>query len=126
MTSLLINLRNVAIFLFVAFFRSTVVPLTVVSHMIASVFNRQIATSSAALNISKDSDRVWYGVSCQILSLIFSFVGYRWFWMGLAWRSSLENHINASAYEESILVLTLFLQYINYLSDDVICKIDLC
>ena len=115
-----------AIFLFVVFFRLTVVPLTVVSHMIASVFNRQIATSSAALNISKDSDRVWYGVSCQILSLIFSFVGYRWFCMVLAWRSSLENHINVSAYEESILVLTLFLQYINYLSDDVICKIDLC
>ena len=115
-----------AIFLFVAFFRSTVVPLTVGSHMIASVFNRQITTSSAALNISKDSDRVWYGVSRQILSLIFSFVGYRWFWMVLAWRSSLENHINASAYEESILVLTLFLQYINYLSDDAICKTDLC
>ena len=77
------------------FFRSTAVLLTVVSYIVARVFNRQRATWAIALNISKDFDRVWHagllhklkssGVSCQVLSLfclLSDIGGVGWVWLG--------------------------------------------
>ena len=61
---------------------------TVAFDRIARDFNRSEATQAVALDISTAFDRVWhigflykrksYGISCQIFSLISSFLSNRW------------------------------------------------
>ena len=75
--------------------RSTADLLTVVTDRIARAFKKSGATWAVALDISKAFDTVQhvgllhklksYGISGQILGLIFYFLsnrGFRWFWMG--------------------------------------------
>ena len=66
---------------------------------------------------------VWHGISGQILGIIFSFLGNRWLWVILDGKSSKESSVNAWVLQGPILGPTLFLLYINYLPDDVICNI---
>ena len=54
-----------------------------------------------------------YGISCQIFGLISSFLSNRWLWVVLDGKSSQEYSVNAGVPEGSILVPTLFLQYVN-------------
>ena len=54
-----------------------------------------------------------YGISCQIFGLISSFLSNRWLWVVLDGKSSQEYPVNAGVPEGSILVPTLFLQYVN-------------
>ena len=113
--------------------RSTADLLTVVSDRIARAFNRSGATRAVALDISKAFDRVWhagllhkpksYGISGQIFGLISSFLSNRRLRVVLDGKSSQEYPVNAGVPEGSILGLTLFLQFINDLPDDVICDI---
>ena len=86
-----------------------------------------------ALDISKAFDRVWhagllhkltsYGISGQVFNLISSFLSNRRFRMVLDGKSSQEYPVIAGVPQGSILAPTLFLLYINNLSDDVICDI---
>ena len=86
-----------------------------------AAFTRSRATQVVALDISKAFDRVWhagflhkrrsYGISGQIFGLISSFVNNRQLRMVLN-RKFLQEH-----------PLTLFLLYINDVTDDVICSI---
>ena len=86
-----------------------------------------------ALDISKAFDRIWhagllhklksYGISGQIFGLISSFLSNRWLQVVLDGKSSQEYSVNAGVPQGSILGPTLFLLYINGLSDDVICDI---
>ena len=113
--------------------RSTADLLTVVSDRIARAFNRSGATQAVALDISKAFDRVWhacplhkfksYGISGQIFGLISSFLSNRQLCVVLDGKSSQVYPVNAGVPQGSILGPTLFLLYINDLSDDVICNI---
>ena len=113
--------------------RSTADLLTVVSDRIARAFNRSGATRAVALDISKAFDRVWhagllhkvrsYGISGQIFGPISSFLSNRRFGVVLDGKFSQEYRVNAGVPQGSILGPTLFLLYINDLSDDVICNI---
>ena len=86
-----------------------------------------------ALDISKAFDRVWhagllhklksYGISGQIFGLISSFLSNRRLRVVLDGKSSQEYPVNAGVPEGSIIGSTLFLLYVNYLPDDVICNI---
>ena len=86
-----------------------------------------------ALDIFKAFDRVWhagllhklksYGISGQIFGLISSFLSNRWLQVVLDGKSSQEYPVNVGVPQGSILGLTLFLLYINYLLDNVICDI---
>ena len=88
-----------------------------------------------ALDISKAFDRVWhagllhklksYGISGQIFGLISSFLSNRRLQVVLDGKSSQEYAVNAGVLQGSIVGFTLFVLYINYLSDDVICNIPL-
>ena len=117
-------------------FRSSRLPadlLTVVSDRIARAFNRSGATRAVALDISNAFDRVWhagllhklksYGISGQIFHLISSFLSNRWFQVTLD--GNLCKNIQLMLVFPKVLFLgpTLFLLYINDLSDDVICNI---
>ena len=113
--------------------RSTADLLTVVSDRIARTFNRSGATRTVALDISKAFDRVWhagllhklksYGISGQIFGLISSFLSNRWLRVFLDGKFSQEYPVNVGVPQGSILGPTLFLLYINDLSDDGICDI---
>ena len=104
--------------------------LTVVSDRIARTFNR---SGAIALDILKAFDRVWhagllhklksYGISGQIFGLISSFLSNRWLQMVLDGKSSKEYLVNARVPQGSIRGPTIFLLYINHLSDNVICSI---
>ena len=62
-------------------------------------------------------------MSGQIFGLIVSFFSNRYLWVVPDGKSSKEYSVNAGVPQGSILVLTLFLLYINDLPDDVICNI---
>ena len=86
-----------------------------------------------ALDISKAFGRVWhagllhkrksYGISGQIFGLISSFLSNRRLRVVLDGKSSQEYPVNVGVPQGSILGPMLFLLYINYLPDDVICNI---
>ena len=103
------------------------------SDRIARAFNRSGATLAVALDISKAFDRVWhagllhklksYKISGQMFGLISSFLSNSWLWVVLDGKFSQEYPVNAGVPQRSILGPTLFLLYINDLSDDFICNI---
>ena len=66
-----------------------------------------------------------YGISGQIFGLISSFLSNRWYWVILDEKSLQDNRVNTGFSQGSILLLTLFLLYINDLPDEVICNITL-
>ena len=88
-----------------------------------------------ALDISKAFDRVWhagllhklksYGISGQIFDLISSFLSNRRLRVILDGTSSQEYPVNAGVPQGSIFGPTLFLLYINEISDDVICNVNI-
>ena len=102
--------------------------LTVASDRIAKALN-----SSVALDISKAFDRVWhagpvhklksYGISSQIFGLISSLIRNIRLRVVMDGKSSKKYQVNAGVPQGSILGPALFLLYINYLPDDVICNI---
>ena len=91
------------------------------------------ATRAVALDISKASDKVWqaglvhklksYGISGQIFGLICSFLSNRRLRVALDKKLSQEYPVNAGVPQASTLGPTIFLSYINDLSNDVICDI---
>ena len=113
--------------------RSTADLLTVVSDRIGRAFDRSGATRAVALDIFKAFDRVWhagllhklksYGISGQVFALISSFRTNSRLWVVLDGKSSQKYPVNAGVAEGSIFIPTLFLLYINDLSDDLICNI---
>ena len=136
--SLLITQSNVVFSHFQQSFRSsesTADHLRLASDRIDRDFNSSGATQARALDISKGSDRVWhagilhklksYGVSVQIFGLIFSFFSNRWLRVVLDAKPSQEYPVNAGVPQDSILAPTLFLLYMDYLTDYVICIISL-
>ena len=64
-----------------------------------------------------------YGISGQILGLISSLLSNRRLLVVLDGKSSQEYSVNAGVPQGSILGPTLFLLYINDLTDDIICNI---
>ena len=77
-----------------------------------------------ALDISKAFDKVWYaGLLHKLKSYEIS--GQR-FQVVLDGKASREYPVNAAVPQGSILGLTLFLLYINDLSDDVYIMLDIC
>ena len=106
------------------------------SDRIAGAFNRSGATPAVTLDISKAFNRVWHagllhkfkssGISGWIIGLISSFVSYRWLQVVLDEKYSQEYPVNADVPQEPFLGPTLFLLYLNDLSDDVTCNIDVC
>ena len=113
--------------------RSTADLLTVVSDRIAGAFNRSRATRAVALDISKAFDRVPHAgllyklklckFSGQMFGLLFSFLNNRQLRVVVVGKSSQEYPVIAGVPQGSILAPTLFLLYINNLSDDFICDI---
>ena len=112
--------------------RSAADLLTVVSDRIARAINRSGATQDVVLDIPKAFDRVWhvgllhklksYGISGQVFCLISPFVINRRLWVVPNGRSSQEHPVNVRVPQGSALGPTFFLQYINDLPHDVICK----
>ena len=108
--------------------------LTLVSDKIARAFNRYGVARAVTLDISKAFDRVWhaallhrlksYGISGQIFDLISSFLSNRRLRVVLDGKSSQEYTVNVGIPQGSIFGPTLFLLYINDLTDSIICDID--
>ena len=92
-------------------------------------------TQAVALDISKAFDKVWhagllhklksYGISGPIFGLVSSILSNRKVQVVLDGKSSQEYPVNAGVLQAFILGPTLFLLYINYLPDDLICNIAL-
>ena len=103
------------------------------SGRIARALNSSGATQAVAHDISKAFNRFWHagllhkctssGILGQIMSLVSSYLSNRWLGVVLDIKSSQEYPVNAGASQGLILGPTLFLLYINYLPDDVICNI---
>ena len=113
--------------------RSTADLLTVVSDRIARAFNRSGATQAMVLDIPKAFDRVWhagllhklksYGISGQIFGPISSFLSNSQLRVVLDGKSWQEYPVNSGVPQGFILGSTLFLLYINDVSNSVICDI---
>ena len=113
--------------------RSTEDLLTVLSNRIARDFNRPGTTQAVALDISKASDKVWhtgllhkrkcYEISGLIFGLVSYFLINKRLRVVLDGKSSQEYPVNAGVPQGPILGPTLFLLYINGISDEVICDI---
>ena len=107
--------------------------MTVVSDRILRAFNKSGATRAVALDIPKAFGRVWhsglldrlksYGISGQIFGLISFFLSNRRLRVVLDGKSSQEYPVNAGVPQGFVLGHTLFLLYINHLTDDIICNI---
>ena len=67
----------------------------------------------------------FYGISVQVFGLIFSFFSNRWLRVVLDAKPLQEYPVNAGVSQDSILGPTLFVLYMNYLPDYVICIISL-
>ena len=103
------------------------------SDRIARAFNSPGTTLVVALDISKAFYRVWhaglfqklryYRILGQIFGLISSILSNRQLQVALDGTSSQEYPVNAGVSQGSIPGPTLFLLYINYVPDDVICNI---
>ena len=87
-------------------------------------FDRSGATRAVALDILHKPKL--YGISGQTFGLISSSLSNRRLRVILDGKSSQEYPVNAGFPQGSILGPTLFLLYINDLSDDVICNIAIC
>ena len=112
---------------------STADLLTVISDRTAWAFNRSGATRAVGLDIYNAFDRFWhvgllhklksYGLSGQIFGIISSFLGNRRLRVVLDGKFSQEYLVSAGVPQGSIIGPTLFLLYINDLSDNVVCDI---
>ena len=101
------------------------------SDRISRAFNRSGATRAVVLDKSEAFDRVGhagllqeiqsYGISGHIFGHISSFLSNRQLWVVLGGKSSQEYPVNAGVPQGSIIERTLFLLYINDLSDDGWC-----
>ena len=114
--------------------RSNLDLLAVMSDRTAPVSDRSVTWYiTVVLDISKGFDRVWlngllqnlvsYGISGWLFLFIFSFLRNSWLWLDLDGKSSWEYLVNTAVPENSILVLTQFLLYINDFPDDALCNI---
>ena len=112
---------------------STADLLTVISDRTAWAFNRSGATRAVGLDIYNAFDRFWhvgllhklksYGLSGQIFGIISSFLGNRRLRVVLDGKFSQEYLVSVGVPQGSIIGPTLFLLYINDLSDNVVCDI---
>ena len=103
------------------------------SDRIARTFSKSGATRAVTLDISKAFERVWHagllhklkscGILGQIFGLISFFLSNRRLQVILDGESSEEYLVKAGVPQGSSLSPTLFLRYINEVSDDVICNI---
>ena len=107
--------------------------MTVASDRITKDFNNFGATQAAILDISKDSESVWYadflhkvkfhGIPSKLTVLNLPFLGNGQLQLVLSVHSSQEYLINAHVPQGSILYSTFFWLNNSDLSDDVICNI---
>ena len=112
--------------------QSTAGLLTIVSDRIAKAFKRLWAIWAVALDISKAFESVWhagplcklksYEVSCLIFGLISFFLSNRPLRMVLDGKFSWEYPVSVGVPQGSNLDPTLFILYINYLPDEVLCN----
>ena len=113
--------------------RSIADVLIIISDRIVRAFNSSGASRSIALDISKVFDRVWhagllhklksYGISGQIFGPISSFLSNSQLRVVLDGKSWQEYPVNSGVPQGFILGSTLFLLYINDVSNSVICDI---